>query len=110
MSLSLNPRSNDSRYNLVKHLVKKANSTLVKKRQQIQATDSQGNNVSLNSRWIPRWIPRWDMFDKNTHWAALVKPLVKSLVKNLSLNPLYTRVLVKPSSNVLKSALVKSAL
>ena len=50
MSLSLNPRYNGSRYNLVEHLVQKSNSTLVKKRQQIQATDSQGKNVSLNPR------------------------------------------------------------
>ena len=48
--LSLNPDYNGSCYNLVKHLVKKASSTLVKKHQQIQATDSQGKNVSSNPR------------------------------------------------------------
>ena len=41
-SLSLNPRYNGSRYNLVKHVVKKANSTLVKKRQQIQQPIAKG--------------------------------------------------------------------
>ena len=49
-SLVKYPLYNGSRNNLIKHLVKKANSTLVKKRQQIQATDSQGKNVSLNPR------------------------------------------------------------